>query len=368
MINRLLVLFVFILSIQFIVLLPICSAENRLQIGATSALTGPASTYGTDIKNLLLFANHELAKDKYEIVIEDDRCNPKEAVTIAHRFVSVNKLPYIIGFPCSGTSLAVAPILEKSKVVLMTYGSAPAISHAGDYIFRTRASDEFGLKLLYEHFKSTHRRLGVIVEQTDYAVDTAKTFQKLNNTNTIELIEENYISDSDLRPILLRLKQKAVDGIFIVLQTELTMINALKQMKELKLELPIYGSNAADSPTLLNIAGSTADGLVVFGQPEVPDSLSPEGKLLYERFIKQYGPMRGMKLVFLTSMLAFDALHRAISSGENVKEYLYNNKFGGVFGEFSFDKNGDIIGLPFVLKKVTNGKFEELKTPPHSLN
>ena len=84
--------------------------EEPIKIGVSLPLTGPASTYGVELKKVITFANKKLANNKYELIFEDDKCSPKEAVTVAHKFIDLDKLKYVTGFACSGATVAAAPM------------------------------------------------------------------------------------------------------------------------------------------------------------------------------------------------------------------------------------------------------------------
>jgi len=52
-----------------------------------------------------------------------------------------------------------------------------------------------------------------------------------------------------------------------------------------------------------------------------------------------------------------DAIRNAGYDSEKIKDYLYNKEsFKGVMGQFSFDKNGDILA-PIMMKIAKHGKF-----------
>jgi hypothetical protein len=44
-----------------------------------------------------------------------------------------------------------------------------------------------------------------------------------------------------------------------------------------------------------------------------------------------------------------------------LEEFINNNEFSAVFGNYRFDKNGDTAGLRQVLKKIENGQVVTLK-------
>ncbi len=92
---------------------------EKIKVGVTLPLSGNSALWGTDIKNGLLFANEDLAQGRYELIIEDDRCDAKTAVTIAHKFIEIEKVKWVLGFGCSGTLLSTAKLYEQAHVVVI---------------------------------------------------------------------------------------------------------------------------------------------------------------------------------------------------------------------------------------------------------
>lgn len=113
-------------------------AEPPQSIGVSLPLSGDGANEGRDLKNLLIFANDKLAGGRYRLRFEDDRCNDRDAVSVAQKLVSLDRVHYALGFACSGAVLAAAPVYEKGHVLTIAVATgAPAIAEAGDYIFRT---------------------------------------------------------------------------------------------------------------------------------------------------------------------------------------------------------------------------------------
>ena len=61
-------------------------------------------------------------KYQVKVVAYDDKYQANEAVTVANRLVFEDKVKYIIGPVGSAPVLAIQPITEKNKVILMTLG------------------------------------------------------------------------------------------------------------------------------------------------------------------------------------------------------------------------------------------------------
>lgn len=338
------------------------NAQEKIKIGVSSALTGNASTYGIDLKNSIIFANEKLTNNSYQLEFEDDKCSGKDAVTVAHRLLNFQNIKYLAGFACSGAVLSTAKIYEKANTLTMVMvASASDIAKAGDFIFRTWPSDEKAAEKLYKYVSTKHKVFGILSEQTDYAQGFLNSFSRHNDSSKFLLVNENFNTETlDLRSILLKLKSKNIDGLFINSQSESTLLTGLKQAKEIGISAPLYSAYFGGSPSFLNNAKEMANGMIVVDPPSVTDVSNPEGLALYSDFKKQFGEMKSVELIFITAFEGIRAIHEAIKSGQEPRKYLYSAKFHGLFGDWWFDQNGEIQGLDFVLKIIKDGKVEKL--------
>lgn len=342
---------------------------DKIKIGVSVPLSGVGSSYGTDVKNALTFANEKFANNAYELIIEDDQCLDKEAVTIAHKFINVDKVKYALGMPCSGTVLASAPVYEKAGVIVITSGAgAPLITFAGDYIFRTKPTLKIAGQKLAMDMATKFRKVGAITEETAYCqglTDAVIESSKLVPiASGLKVINENFLPQTaDFRSTLLRLKTKGVEAIFINPQGEATLITIFNQLKSMNWNVPVYGTFLPGTKSFIEAYGSKADGLIFADVPFNEDTLNDEGLKLYRKFTDQYGPAKGGEHFVTFSFLSFNTLHQAILSDENVKDYLYKTKFKGIFDEYSFDKNGDVVSdkITYGLKVIKDGKAVRYK-------
>jgi branched-chain amino acid transport system substrate-binding protein len=333
-------------------------SQTPTQIGVSIPLSGNNANFGTDIRNAIELANIELAQGRYTLVFEDDLCDPKTALSIAKKFIANDKIKYVLGSACSGATASAAKANEHAKVVMISPSAGAAIiSGAGDYIFRTWPSDAEGAIKLFGYMATRHQAIGVLSEETEYSQGFLSGINKANQDRKVKLVNENFITSvNDYRTLLLRLKAKKVDAVFINSQSEATFLAILKQITEMKLNLAIYSAYWAGSETFLKQAGTLSEGIVYVDGPLASEILNEQGKHLIEKYIEKYGEPKFSRLLVATSIEAFRALDLAIRSGSDVKEFLYKNKYQGSFGEWSFDSNGDILGLNFVLYIIRGGK------------
>ncbi len=337
-------------------------APERISIGVSSALSGDAATYGVDMKHVVEFANKRLANGRYNLIFEDDRCDGKSAVAIAHRFTDVLKLRFVTGFVCSGAALPAAKIFNQSKVLLVAGGvSAPAISDAGPYIFRTWPSDQASAKKLFDAVSAKHTHIGAISEATEFSQGFMSSFMANVSGSKLTVDSESYLpATTDFKPLLLKFKARNVQALFLNNQSESKLALILEQLNELHWKVPLYNCFLGSSKAFLDRAGALANGLEFVDLPSL-DALTPEGRSLFEEFQKEYGPMRSTEVVFFTGIEAFRALDAAISNGADPEKFLSGARFKGVVGDWWFDGNGDIQGVEPVMKRVENGAVVVLK-------
>jgi len=98
------------------------------------------ASYGANSKDGIQLAATEInqafsegkSKFKVSLSIEDSKGEPQQAVSSLQKLISVDHVAAIIGDVGSSATLAMAPIANANKVVIMSpAASAPAISTAG---------------------------------------------------------------------------------------------------------------------------------------------------------------------------------------------------------------------------------------------
>ncbi len=338
---------------------PISSrADDRIAIGVSTILTGDGSTYGEDIKNVLLFANDKIGHGRFRLVIEDDKCNPKDAVSVAKKLTSSDRVQGVVGYGCSGALLGAAPVLDRLGIpTIGTVVSSAKISQAGPYVFRTHPSDEVGVQVLMSRLQKEHRTFGVLSAQTDFCQGILEGLQKLPRSNDLVIYAEDALpSDPDFKPALLRLRSKKIDGLFLNAQDEGGAYRMLKQAREIGLNVPFYTFYLGASAAFFSLAGGDAEGVVTVDTPSLEEISTPDGKRLFEEFIERYGPMKSWNYSFATTFEGFRALSQALLYTGDPIEYLRKTEFNGIFGPYSFDEHGDIRGISQVLKINQGGR------------
>lgn len=342
---------------------------KEIKIGATAFLTGKLANIGKSIQYGIELAVDEINKKggisgkKIELILEDEGDNPQKAVSAIQKLINVDHVPIVIGPISSSAVMAVAPVANKSKIVIFSPGAAsPNITYAGDFVFRNRAAGSLeAVEIAKFAFNKLELKNVIIFEiNEDYGIGFRKVFKKVFEEmgGKVILIETYNQGDTDFRAQLLKFKGYKFDGIYVIGVANETG-NILRQAKEMGIKTAFIMNNM-ENPELIRVAGDAAEG-IFFPIPYF-NSESFEDNVKY--FVKKYKEKYG-QTPDLFAANAYDAIYIAKYAiekggynGEKIKKVLYSLKNFPVVsgGKISFDENGDII-QPLVIKTVKNGKF-----------
>ncbi len=322
-----------------------------IKVGVSLPLTGPAATYGSDLKNLIPFLAEELAPSQFYFVFEDDQCSPRAAVNAAQSLAR-QKVAFVIGLPCSGATIAAAPVYERAKIpVISILGGSPKISGLSPYVFRTRPSDTQASQLLADYLGRTFHTVGLLVEETEYASGMADALMNAIPPQT-KMIRESFLSGAaDVRGQLLRLKAQGAERVVVFAQAETGLLLALRQAQEAKLPLPLIANWVADSDAFLKAAGTAADGIIFPGLPHPEDTSVVASNEIYKKFKAAYGRLTSVQAAFECAYAAMVVLRDASRAPDPLAK-LHTTEFPGLRGPFRFTEQGDIVGMGFQLRVV----------------
>lgn len=132
--------------IVLVVVIVLRKVPKDIVIGHIAPMTGDAAVYGEWEKEGIDLALEEINKSGgiggklIRVIHEDDQADPTNGINAINKLILVDRVQAIIGAAASSVTLAIAPIAEKNRVVLMSaVSAADKISDAGDYIFRVIA-------------------------------------------------------------------------------------------------------------------------------------------------------------------------------------------------------------------------------------
>lgn len=341
-----------------------CNQNNKeeITIGAILPLTGDYAIAGINTKKgidlavSLINRQDGINGKKIKVVYEDTKGEPKLGVNAVTKLIDVNKVDYIIDNSISSITLAVAPIVEKNKVVLMATGaSSPKITKAGDYIFRIWNSDNFEAEIMASFAEDSLNidNIGIFFMQNDFGIGLKEAFSDNFNDENILIVESFSGNKNDYNTELIKLLSNEIDAIYLVGYSS-DCITIIEQLKKLNFKGILLGTSVMLDENVSNSVKNSNLSLY-YPVPKSVDSKDSKyidfNKKYFEKYNSEPPPLSDVG--YDATMLLYNALNDLDNyNGTKIKDRLYQIKeYYGASGTFSFDENGDVKKPIQIIKK-----------------
>jgi len=334
-------------------------AQETVKVGVIQPLSGSVAASGNYIR-----MGAEIGRDwinakggvlgrKVELLIEDNKSDPKEAATAAEKLIVRDKVPVIVGAWGSSMTLAAMPKLEEYGVpmVVETSSAATITKRGNPWVFRISPPSEMEALGLEKYMKDLGiKQADFLAVNTDWGRGAVGAFGDLlkrsgAQVGTAEFMEQ---AATDMNAQITKVKAGGADTLFLTTSVEqITLV--LKQAQEQRLVRRVITTGGSSSPSqLIKQAGAAAEGTyhILFFLPWFPEAM-PDGKLakaFVDEWAKRGHPFEGLTEGFrghdgvLTAVEAIRIAGKA--DPKAVREALWQVSVMGVNGPIKFEKDG----------------------------
>ena len=352
--------------------IPSARAQDTYKIGAAFALSGSIAVYGEGFKKAVDLAAEEInAKGgikgkKIEIIYEDNKSTPKDCVTAVRKLITVDKVSVIFGPAASSNFMAAAPVAQESKIVMISAeGAAPALTKAGECIFRVFPSDVLQGKGVSDLCISLgYKEVPVMYLNNDWGLGLknvfVENFKKAGGKITDEIPYDE--KKTDYRTELIRATKGNPKAV-----VNLTYLNEgavmFKQGYEMEVKTQWICGSAAKGPKLVELAGKAVEGII--GTYPVVSQESNEYKTFKAAWKKKYGDDKlpifaeyNYDMVYLTAK----AIEKGGYTSEGIRKALFEVAKGyrGVTGDKTFDQDRG-VGSEYGVWTIKDGQIVDYK-------
>jgi branched-chain amino acid transport system substrate-binding protein len=335
-------------------------AQDTIKIGVTQPLTGAVAASGTYVTNGARIAAEVVNRQggvlgkKIELVIEDNKSNPKEAVAAAEKLILRDKVPVLMGAWSSTFTLAIMPkLVEYNVPMLVETSSSGKITTSGNpWIFRISPTSAMEARVFAEklgQFDPPIRKADFLSVNNDFGRGAAEEFKKALEAKGIKIgaTETMTPEATDLSAQLTALKQSGGDTLFVTSGVEqITLV--LKQAVEQRLPQRIITTGGSFPDQLLANAGPAGFSSyhLLFFAPWAPEKAKHAdiAKVYIDEWNKKGWEFAGLTEGFrgydgiLTIVEAIKIAGKAES--EAIRQALWKTKVHGVNGDIAFVKDG----------------------------
>lgn len=329
---------------------------NVTKIGIILPMSGNFAPYGVDCRDGIRFAIDELGNNQFELYFEDSKGEAKTAVAAYHKLINISDVNFVIGDMFSNTTLAIAPIANKDKCLLISpTASSKNISKSGIYSLSVFPDETFESEMVADFINKTYKNTGILFEKVAAAEAMNEAF---SNKLLIPIrIRESFDPNTvDFRSIVLKIKDANIDSLYLVTYTN-NAIKIIEQFRELNISTAIIGQSALFDPNILPALKNTDFQFFLTGPFLNPEAPTQKTLSIVTKFKEKYGKDINQMSTqgYIATVVALD-FYKQIQKGSYSKKFIenYHSTILGI--PFSFSKNlTSQSGL--TIYKVANNKF-----------
>ena len=357
------------------------SAQDTYKIGMSAGLTGYAATVdrawrdGVEVAIATLNARGGIMGHKIELVVEDNRSEPQEAVTVYRKMITSDKVNVFDSGCVSAGNFAAAAFVARAEIPMVLCSILPQQPDHVKWAFTTIPPPRFEIETRLEYLKNKTqvKKIGVLHDPSPYANAQKAAAEKEASQYGLEIvgIDQYRTDDADLS---VQIQKMYAAGARALLKIGLggTTLTAANNIKQLGLDM-IMLTSLEDIAGIRPVAAVLGDRFFFVASPaQVYDAL-PNGELKSEiaKFLQpwqaKYGDRdpnwagRGWDAVMLTAA----AVDKAKSvEGSKVRDMLETiDGFQGTTGvyHFSASNHQGITENPLLLATIINDQVKVVK-------
>lgn len=343
------------------------SGRNSVRLGSILGLTGDGAAYGKKMQR-----GFELALDETnaaggvrggnaELVIEDSRFDPTQAVLAYRKLTGAQGIKIIVGITGSKNALPVCQASKSSDVVIIdALGSAPKLTtDGGPNYFRIMASDALAGKYNVDWaMESRLKRPAIVYVEDDWGASYRDSVvQYLRQKGYASVPSYGVTAGSrDFRTQVEKIKGNNPDAVFMLVYAK-EGSGLMQQLRQASVRAMIYGSDNISSPEFVSAGADVVEGVRLAMPAAVHGSR-------YDAFAKTYSAKYG-EVPDANIIKSYDAMKLACAviqkvgpQPDKIREYLQSPRFSydGVSGRIQFDKNGDLVSQEYARMVYRHGK------------
>ncbi|MDZ4041955.1 MAG: ABC transporter substrate-binding protein [Eubacteriales bacterium] len=349
---------------------------EEIRIGLIAPLTGDVKTFGESVKNAFEMAmeevDYKVGDFTIKVFIEDDRNMATEAVNVADKLITQNKVSAIVGSVTSSSTIPISEVAQANSVVLITpTATNPKVTVDAarkDFVFRACFIDPFQgtVAARFALTELNAKTAAVLYDQgNDYTIGLKDFFKESFVAGGGQMLaEEAYTkNDTDFSAVLTRIAQQKPDVLFLPDYYQKASLIG-KQARDKGITATFVGGDGWDSPEL--------DFVAMDGGYHTNHYSADDPRPEVQEWVAKYTAKHGQTPDALGT-LAYDAtklLLKAIEDAGSTDPAAIRdamkalNGFGVVSGSITFDENGNPIKSAAILQiKDGTQKFITIVNP-----
>jgi len=333
--------------------------SNEIKVGAIVSESGPATVYGGPVRRGLELAADEINSGggfhgkPIALVFRDDKTRTEDGVAAAVDLIDNEGVKFIVGAVSSPVTLAIAPLCNEKRVLLMSpSASADAVTAAGDYVYRVYPADILEATAMADFARDLGIESVVLFTyDNDWGRGLRDVFTQKYASKFRQIVQTFEFAPGDTSSFATwaaEVADMAPEGVYVAAYANDwgELIRALRAAGVKSVQM----GTSAFTPKVVEIAGEAAEHLL-FAQPSfLPASDYPPARQFAEAYRSKYGsePDRYAAYGYDALRVLYRAMVEADTTHvDNVRIGLGSlDNFEGATGRITFDSHGDVVQYP----------------------
>lgn len=346
------------------------AAQAEVIVGVVGPMTGQYASFFEQLTNGAKVAVERINADggvngeQLVLQIEDDACDPKQAVAVANKLAAAGAQA-VFGHFCSAASIPASDIYDESGIVMINpAATSPMLTERGvPTVFRTAGRDDKQALVIADEIvrRKLGERIAIVHDKSTHGLGIAEGVKAALNERGIQEISFDSLTagEKDFSTLVTTLKAQDPDVVYFGgYFAEAGLL--VRQAREAGMTATFIGDDGVASSEFPSIAGKAADGFLMTFPPDPRQN--PASAETVAAFREKGIEPEGYTLYTYAAVEVFDQAAEAAgaTSGQAMVDALRDGSFDTVMGTLDFDEKGDSSTEPFILYKWEGATYTPL--------
>ena len=351
---------------------PANCSSGKVPLGLSAPTSGPSASFGQQAVKSVEVAVRELNAAgglmgiPVNLIVDDDRCDPGLAATVAKRQIEKEKISAAIGPVCPPAASAAARIYAEAGVLqlLPTVPMLESMRQSSEKIFRLVVTDEQEAHALGAYLASEQKgkKVTIVYRNAFYRREMIEDIKSALPADMKETAQfKPVLSSSGAYDQLAdQLTRDQPDIIYLAIDNDM-IVELVGKLRTRGVTGLLIGGQRLLSQAFWSTANKAAEGIYMIAPVDSPASLE------FRKTIDQLAQAKIVPdLVALNSYATVqtwaEAVRRA-GSGDPAKvvEALRTGEFRTAVGLVAFDKQGERRGVRYSVLSWDGGRLKSVK-------
>jgi branched-chain amino acid transport system substrate-binding protein len=349
-------------------------AQSTYKVAVAGPMTGANASFGEQLRRGAQAAVDDINNaggikgKKLELVVGDDACEPKQAVSLASKLVELDKVVAVAGHFCSSCTIPASDTYAEANLLMVTMGSTnPKVTDRKfPAVLRTIGRDDQNGKVAGDYIvdKLHAKKVAILHDKDTYGKGIADaTKEVLNKRGVKEVIYEGLTrGEKDFNALVTKIKGAGVDVVYFGgLSPEAGTL--VRQLREQGVQAIFMSADGIAEKTFVTSAGGGANVkgvLMTYGEDPREN---PASQAVVKNFRKAGFEPEGFTLyTYATIQTIAAALNGSkTTGGADMANWLKANTVKTVMGSKAWDANGDLKESGYIMYEwQADGKFTKV--------